>query len=219
MPEQTTPAAPAPSADKADAESNKALAIVGYIIPILFFIPLINESSKNSPFAKFHANQQLVLLIAAFIVQVVGVVIPILFAMLVTLSVLAPWEIGDPANPLSTPEHIKPEWYFLPSYQLLKYFEGPYGAVIGVLACSLPFLLLLLWPFLDRGKERHPRKRPLAVGFGLVGLLAALFLGWLGHISETDRSFFGKRYHIDLLGRPHRIQESKEASEATGHDP
>jgi len=148
-----------------------------------------------------------------------GVVIPILFAVLVTLSVLAPWEIGDPANPLSTPEHIKPEWYFLPSYQLLKYFEGPYGAVIGVLACGVPFLLLLLWPFLDRGKERHPRKRPLAVGFGLVGLLAALFLGWLGHISETDRTFFGKRYHIDLLGWPHRIQESQEAGEPTGHDP
>jgi len=73
-----TPPAPAPIADKADAESNKALAIVGYIVPILFFIALINESSKNSPFAKFHANQQLVLLITGFIVQVVGVIIPIL---------------------------------------------------------------------------------------------------------------------------------------------
>jgi len=45
-------------ADPADAEKNKAIAIVGYILPILFFIPLVTDA-KNSPFAKFHANQQL----------------------------------------------------------------------------------------------------------------------------------------------------------------
>ncbi|MFH0982768.1 MAG: cytochrome bc complex cytochrome b subunit [Planctomycetota bacterium] len=135
-----------------------------------------------------------------------GVVMALVFALLVTLAVVAPWEIGAPADPLSTPEHIKPEWYFLPSYQLLKYFEGPYGVVLGIMACGLPFLLLLFWSFLDRGKERHPRRRPLAVGLGVVGLLAALVLGYLGHVSETDQTFFGKRYHIDLLGRPHLIE-------------
>lgn len=134
-------------------------------------------------------------------------VVVLLLAVLVTLSVVSPWEIGEPADPLSTPEHIKPEWYFLPSYQLLKYFEGPYGAIVGIFACSVPFVLLFLWPFLDRGKHRHPRKRPVAVGIGLFGLLAALFLGYLGHISETEQAFFGQRYHIDLLGWPHPIDE------------
>lgn len=137
-----------------------------------------------------------------------GVVLVLLLAFLVTLSVVWPWEIGEPADPLVTPPHIKPEWYFLPSYQLLKYFEGPYGAFMGIIACSLPFLLLLLWPFLDRGKERHPKKRPWAVGIGLVALLGAIFLGWLGHISETNQTFFGKRYHIDLKGWPHQIDEN-----------
>jgi ubiquinol-cytochrome c reductase cytochrome b subunit len=141
-----------------------------------------------------------------------GVVIPAVFALLVTLAVVAPWEIGSPADALSTPEHIKPEWYFLPSYQLLKYFEGPYGVVLGIAACGLPFVLLLLWSFIDRGKERHPRRRPFAVGLGLVGLLAAVVLGYLGHISETDQTFFGKRYHIDLLGRPHLIEGSSSGS-------
>ncbi|MCO6435938.1 MAG: cytochrome bc complex cytochrome b subunit [Phycisphaerae bacterium] len=136
-----------------------------------------------------------------------GVVLVILLASLVTLSVMMPWGIGEPADPLSTPEHIKPEWYFLPSYQLLKYFEGPYGAVLGIFACSVPFVLLLLWPFLDRSKERHPKKRPVAVGIGLFALLAAVALGILGHYSETDVSIAGRRYHIDLLGRPHRITD------------
>jgi len=60
-----------------DVEKNKALAIVGYIIPILFFVPLLSEA-KNSPYAKFHSNQQLNLLLAAVAVNVVGTIIPIL---------------------------------------------------------------------------------------------------------------------------------------------
>ena len=142
-----------------------------------------------------------------------GVVAVLLLAVLVTLSVLAPWEIGEPANPLATPAHIKPEWYFLPSYQLLKYFEGPYGAFLGILACTVPFVLLLFWPFLDRGKHRHPRKRPIAVGVGLFAVVSALFLGALGHLSETDRTIFGRTYHIDLLGRPHRISSNTDNSQ------
>jgi len=142
-----------------------------------------------------------------------GVVAVFLLAVLVTLSVVAPWEIGEPADPLATPAHIKPEWYFLPSYQLLKYFEGPYGAFVGILACSLPFVLLLFWPFLDRGKHRHPKKRPIAVGVGLLAVLAALFLGVLGHLSETDRTIFGRTYHFDLLGRPHQVTTSSDPSQ------
>jgi quinol-cytochrome oxidoreductase complex cytochrome b subunit len=141
----------------------------------------------------------------------------LLLAVLVTLSVLVPWEIGEPADLLHTPEHIKPEWYFLPSYQLLKYFEGPYGAIVGIFACSVPFVLLFFWPFLDRGKQRHPKKRRIATSLGMIGLVGALFLGYLGHISETDRTFFGKRYHIDLKGWPHLIED--DGGESSGPEP
>lgn len=64
-------------AGSSDIEKNKALAIVGYIIPILFFIPLVTDA-KNSPYAKFHANQQLNLLLSWIIVEVVGGFIPVL---------------------------------------------------------------------------------------------------------------------------------------------
>lgn len=80
MEEQTqqAPIEPAaPQGNQADADKNKAMAIIGYIIPILFFIPLVTDA-KNSPFAKFHANQQLVLLLAAIAVNVVGGIIPFL---------------------------------------------------------------------------------------------------------------------------------------------
>lgn len=68
---------PTPTVDKKDAENNKAMAIVGYILPILFFIPLVTDA-KNSVFAKFHANQQLNLLLACIAVNVVGTIIPVL---------------------------------------------------------------------------------------------------------------------------------------------
>jgi len=58
-------------------EEYKALAIIGYVVPILFFIPLLTEA-KDNQFAKFHANQQLNLLIAGFIVSTVGTFIPFL---------------------------------------------------------------------------------------------------------------------------------------------
>lgn len=58
-----------------DVEENKAMAIIGYIIPILFFVPLLSDA-KNIPYAKFHANQQLNLLLAAIAVNIVGTVIP-----------------------------------------------------------------------------------------------------------------------------------------------
>ncbi|MCX6763693.1 MAG: DUF4870 domain-containing protein [Candidatus Moranbacteria bacterium] len=61
--------------NSSDAEKNKAMAIVGYIIPILFFIPLVNESSKNSPFAKFHANQQLNFLIFTVVGYIVSTIL------------------------------------------------------------------------------------------------------------------------------------------------
>lgn len=60
-----------------DVEQNKAMAIIGYVLPFLFFVPLLSDA-KNVPYAKFHANQQLNLLLAAIAVNVVGTIIPIL---------------------------------------------------------------------------------------------------------------------------------------------
>ncbi|EKE21905.1 MAG: putative membrane protein [uncultured bacterium] len=73
---ETTEVKVEPTANN-DVNQNKAMAIIGYIIPILFFIPLVTDA-KNSPFAKFHANQQLILLIGAIAVNVVGAIIPII---------------------------------------------------------------------------------------------------------------------------------------------
>ncbi len=65
IPEQ--PVTPQDSgAPLAGIDNNKLFGILGYLIPIIFFVPLINEKTKNIPYVRFHANQQLILLIIAF---------------------------------------------------------------------------------------------------------------------------------------------------------
>jgi ubiquinol-cytochrome c reductase cytochrome b subunit len=67
----------------------------------------------------------------------------------------------------------RPEWYFLPLYQLTKYFPGRWTFVGAVALPGLAFSLLLLTPFLDGGKETSLRRRKTAAAVGL-GLLVAV---------------------------------------------
>ncbi|HUJ08894.1 MAG TPA: cytochrome bc complex cytochrome b subunit [Verrucomicrobiae bacterium] len=137
-----------------------------------------------------------------------GVVFCALIGVLVTLIVLWPVELGVKADPFVTPEGIKPEWYFLPTYQLLKYFPK----LLGIFVSLIPPLLLLLWPFLDRGRERHPKKRPVAVTIGILGLFLAILFGVLGHFSETTITWHEQRYQLDMYAVPHRLPAGGEAA-------
>jgi quinol-cytochrome oxidoreductase complex cytochrome b subunit len=135
-----------------------------------------------------------------------GVVFCLLIGALVTLIVLWPVELGEKADPFKTPEGIKPEWYFLSTYQLLKYFPK----LLGILVSFIPPLVLLLWPFLDRSPERNPRKRPIAVTIGIAALVLAIVFGLLGHFSERNITFRGRQYHVDIYGIPRPIEKDGE---------
>jgi len=125
----------------------------------------------------------------------------LVMGVLTSLAILYPAHLGVPADPLSTPAGIKPEWYFLPAYQLLKYVPE----AIGVLVPPLLFGLLFLLPFLlDRSKERHPRRRLRAIGIGGCVLALVVLLGLLGHVSETRRTILGTTYYFDIQGMPLR---------------
>jgi quinol-cytochrome oxidoreductase complex cytochrome b subunit len=97
--------------------------------------------------------------------------------------------LEGPADPTDANYIPRPEWYFLGLFQLLKYFPGKwevFGAIVlpGVVAA---FLALLPW--IDRGPERDPRRRPLIMAVVTAGLLAVVgltTLGWRdGPISES----------------------------------
>lgn len=124
---------------------------------------------------------------------------------LVTLALLYPAHIGTPADPLSTPAGIKPEWYFLPAYQLLKYVPE----VVGVNMPPLLLLVLALLPLaIDTSPERHPGRRPRVVAGWIVTSAVIAGLGVLGHLSETTHTVMGTTYHFDVQGVPHVVADT-----------
>ncbi|MGE0338412.1 MAG: cytochrome bc complex cytochrome b subunit [Xanthobacteraceae bacterium] len=82
-----------------------------------------------------------------------------------------------PANPLQTPTHIVPEWYFLPFYAILRAIPSKLG---GVLAMFGSIALLAFLPWLDRSKIRSARYRPLFRQFFWIFVITCIGLGWLG---------------------------------------
>jgi ubiquinol-cytochrome c reductase cytochrome b subunit len=92
------------------------------------------------------------------------------------LCFFVPMQLGPPANPADTQYIPRPEWYYLPIFQWLKYWHGA-ASIIGVLVIpTILVLAVLALPFLDRSVERRPWRRPAAMGayafvvFSLVGL-------------------------------------------------
>lgn len=96
------------------------------------------------------------------------------------LTVAHPAPLERIADPTDTSYIPLPDWYFLFLYQLLKYSyaSGPYTVIGSMVIPGLTFGGLLLAPFLDRGPERRPIKRPLATGFMLLALAATVYLTW-----------------------------------------
>ncbi len=82
-----------------------------------------------------------------------------------------------PANPLQTPAHIVPEWYFLPFYAILRAIPDKLG---GVLFMFGSIAVLFLVPWLDRSPVRSGRFRPVFKIFFWLLLVDCVILGWLG---------------------------------------
>jgi ubiquinol-cytochrome c reductase cytochrome b subunit len=79
-----------------------------------------------------------------------------------------------------TPPHIKPEWYFLWAYQTLKIFPSE---LLGLAAQVVAMTLLALLPFIDRGPERRPGRRPVFLTCYVLGILLFIAISYWGHVS------------------------------------
>ena len=118
------------------------------------------------------------------------VLIDMVFVLLVmgTLGMLAhfvPVTLGIEANPSNTTYLPRPEWYFLPMFQWLKYWEG-WRTVIGVFV--IPLILgglAFLLPFIDRGRERRPWRRPIPVASVLIVLFGMIWLGMTSRFEDS----------------------------------
>jgi ubiquinol-cytochrome c reductase cytochrome b subunit len=94
------------------------------------------------------------------------------------LCFFVPMQLGPAANPADAQYVPRPEWYYLPIFQWLKYWHGA-ASVIGILVIPMILVLgVIALPFLDRGIERRPWKRPIAMGSYAFVMLALLGLGF-----------------------------------------
>jgi len=114
-----------------------------------------------------------------------GAIVCFFLALLLAVAFFAPQlflppTALEPADPYSTPAHIKPEWYFLWAYQTLKIFPSK---LLGLGAQGALMTFLALLPFIDRGPERRPAKRPLFVAIYVGGLLLLVAISIWGHYS------------------------------------
>nr|BAE92677.1 cytochrome b [Episoriculus caudatus soluensis] len=101
---------------------------------------------------------------------------------LASLVLFSPDLLGDPdnytpANPLNTPPHIKPEWYFLFAYAILRSIPNKLG---GVLALMMSILILAIIPFLHTAKQRSMMFRPFSQCLFWILVADLITLTWIG---------------------------------------
>nr|ACS16115.1 cytochrome b [Anatololacerta oertzeni] len=106
----------------------------------------------------------------------------ILLLCLLSLALFSPNLLGDPenfspANPLITPPHIKPEWYFLFAYAILRSIPNKLG---GVLALLFSILILLIMPMTHLSKQRTLSFRPLSQALFWLLISDIIILTWIG---------------------------------------
>ncbi len=92
-----------------------------------------------------------------------------------------------PANPMKTPEHIAPVWYFTPYYAILRAVPPLFGSQFpGVVAMGVATVIFFFLPWLDRGRVKSIRYRgPIYKGFLAAFVVSFVGLGWLGLMPAT----------------------------------
>jgi quinol-cytochrome oxidoreductase complex cytochrome b subunit len=129
----------------------------------------LNKEEETIPFFPDHVFSEL---------KVIGG-LTALVLLVGVIGLLSPVGLGDPADPMVTPDHVKPEWYFLALYQILKFVPKTAGVVVPLLGV----VLIALWPFFDRKPERSRRVQRMRLIVILIGIVLFIALTIWGEVS------------------------------------
>ncbi len=94
----------------------------------------------------------------------------VLMILLSSMAILFPATMGPRADPLSTPEIIKPEWFFYVAFRWLKLFPG----TVAILTTGLIVFTMIVWPFIDGWVRRRRPASELSVWVGIAAVLAII---------------------------------------------
>jgi quinol-cytochrome oxidoreductase complex cytochrome b subunit len=100
---------------------------------------------------------------------IIGLILMILLSALATIF---PATMGPQANPLQTPEVIKPEWFFYVAFRWLKLFGGTFA----ILSMGFIIFSMFTWPFIDSWLRKHTKFQEASVWVGVAGALAVISL-------------------------------------------
>jgi len=124
--------------------------------------------SKNYPFYPNFVLKEVSMILLFFTVT--------FFIMSFMPTIFLPETATTPADPLKTPPNIKPEWYFLAPYQMLKMIPNKF---IGISIQLIAIVVFLFWPFIDKSDERNIVKRPIVlITFLLLTVLWVVLTFW-----------------------------------------
>ena len=138
-----------------------------------------------------------------------SVMAAITLGVIITMAILFGAELGPKADPTTTTYTPRPEWYFFFLFELLRVVKPPelvFLATMGIPTICL--VLLLLLPFFDRGPERHPLRRPIAMVAAVATIAAMAYLTVLGALA-------GAPSEIELASAPQH-EEGKQVTASSG---
>nr|YP_003875575.1 cytochrome b [Physemacris variolosa]ADD97033.1 cytochrome b oxidase [Physemacris variolosa] len=129
----------------------------------------VNSNTEKIPFHPYLSFKDLITLIMAT-------------SMLITLCLIKPYLLGDPdnwipANPLVTPTHIQPEWYFLFAYAILRSIPNKLG---GVIALFISIMILMIMPFHNKTLFKGLQFYPINQIIFWIMIMVVMLLTWIG---------------------------------------
>jgi quinol-cytochrome oxidoreductase complex cytochrome b subunit len=136
-----------------------------------------HKSEDTIPFYPDHIKTEFYVVLGILaVVLIIGII-----------AIFNPVGVGEPADPLNTPLHVKPEWYFLSLYQILKKIPpmvlGIQGKIIGVVLPIVLVGLIFLWPFIDYKPDTSRKVYRWRTIFVIIAVITIIALTIWGEVS------------------------------------
>jgi menaquinol-cytochrome c reductase cytochrome b/c subunit len=115
-----------------------------------------------------------------------GTMACIVLTVIILMAVLFGAELGPKADPTTTTYTPRPEWYFFFLFELLRVVKPPELVLLATIGIpTICLVLLFALPFIDRGPERHPLRRPIAMTAAVATVAAMAYLSVLGALAGS----------------------------------
>ena len=120
-----------------------------------------------------------------------GMMASITIGVIILMAILFGAELGPKADPTTTTYTPRPEWYFFFLFELLRVVKPPFFVFIATIGIpTICLVLLLTLPFYDRGPERNPLRRPIAMTAAVATIAAMTYLTILGALAGAPTEIY-----------------------------